>query len=109
MNPANCHSNRVTAPMKDNYNFASPEPVFVYADIKPNLVGDSYVKRLTTLHFPSSTGYHRFRNPLYRPIEQAFIESLAIRLVIKNGDDVTFNDSDVPSVVTLHFKKTSQK
>ena len=45
VNPANCHSNKVTLPMKDNYNFVSPEPVCVYADIvKPNLVGDSYVK-----------------------------------------------------------------
>ena len=53
MNPANCHSNKVNMPMKDNSNFASPEPVYVYADIvKPNLVGDSYVKLLTTLQIP---------------------------------------------------------
>ena len=51
--------------------------------IKPNLVGDSYVKLLTTLHFPSSTGYHRFDFPLYRPVEQSFIESITIRLVTK--------------------------
>jgi len=78
----------------------------VYADIvNPNLVGDSYVKLLTTIHFPSSTGYHRFRHPQYRPIEQSFIESIAIRLVTNNGEDVMFNDSDFTSVVTLHFKK----
>ena len=33
MNPANCHSKKVTMTMKDNYNFASPEPVYVYADM----------------------------------------------------------------------------
>ena len=57
MNPANCHSSPVNAPVKGNSDFASPEPVYVYTDIvKPNLFGDSYVKLLTTLHSPSSTG-----------------------------------------------------
>ena len=89
MNTANCHSSRVNVPVKDNYEFALLEPVYVYTDIvKPNLVGDSYVKLLTTLHFPSSTGYHRIDYRLYRPIEQSFIESITIRLVTKNGEDV---------------------
>jgi len=80
----------------------------VYTDIiKPNLVGDSYVKLLTTLHFPSSRGYHRFDFPLYRPVEQSFIESITIRLVTKNAEDVLFEDSDIPCVVTLHFKNKS--
>ena len=106
MNPANCHYNKVNVPMKDNYDFASPEPVYVYTDIvKPNLVGDSYVKLLTTLHFPSVTRYQRFDHPLYRHTEQSFIEAITIHLVTKNGD-VMFNDSDIPSVVTLHFKKS---
>jgi len=106
MNPANCHSSRVNVSVKDNHDFVSPVPVYVYTDIvERNLVGDSYVKLLTTLHFPSSTGYHRFDYPLYRPIEQSFIESITIRLVTKNGEDVLFDDSDIPSVVTLHFKK----
>jgi len=54
----------------------------VYTDIiKPNVVGDSNVKLLATLHFPSSTGYHRFNFPSYRRVEQSFIESINIRLV----------------------------
>jgi hypothetical protein len=57
MNPANCHSSRVPRPVQDNWEFATPEPVYVYTDIiKPNLVGDSYVRVLTTLRFPSFTG-----------------------------------------------------
>ena len=74
--------------------------------IKPNLVGDSYVKLLTTLHFPSSTGYHRFDFPLYRAVEQSFIESITIRLATKNAD-VLFEDSNIPCLVTLHFKNKS--
>jgi len=84
MNPANCRTYRITVSLKDNPDFTTPEPVYVYADIiKPDLVGDSYVKRLMTLHFPSSTGYQRIDFPLYRPVEQTFIESITIRLVTK--------------------------
>jgi len=84
MNPANCHTSRITVSLKDNPDFTTPEPVYVYTGIiKPNLVGDFYVKLLTTLHFPSSTGYHRFDFPLYRLVEQSFIESITIRLVTK--------------------------
>ena len=42
MNPAICHSTRVNMFVKDNFEFASPEPVYIYTDIvKPNLVEDS--------------------------------------------------------------------
>jgi len=65
MTPANCRSSRVTLAAKDNFDFTLPEPVYVYTDIiRPNLVGDSYVRLLTSLHFPSATGYHRFNYPL---------------------------------------------
>jgi len=38
-NPANCRSSTVKHPIKDNINFAHPEPVYVYTNIiKPNLV-----------------------------------------------------------------------
>ena len=52
MNPAYCHTSRITVSLNDNPDFTTPEPVYVYTDIiKPNLVGHSYVKLLTTLHF----------------------------------------------------------
>jgi hypothetical protein len=104
MNPANFLSSRVNVTVKGNSDFALLEPHYVYTDIiKPNLVGDSYVRLLTTLHFLSTTGYHRFNYPLYRPIGQSFIESITIRLVMKNGEDVLFEGNDIPSVVTFHF------
>ena len=84
MTPSNCRSSRLTLTVKDNFDFALPEPVYVYTDfIKPNLVGDSYVRLLTSLHFASATGYHRFRYQFYKSVEQSFIESIAIRLVTK--------------------------
>ena len=79
MNPGNCRTSKVTLFSKDNFYFALPEPVYIYTDIiKTNLVGDSYVRLLTTLNFPSNTGYHRFNYPLYRPVDQSFIESISI-------------------------------
>jgi hypothetical protein len=108
MSPANCHSSRVAIPVKDNSDFATPEPAYVYTSIyKPNLVGDSYVRLLRTLHFPSTTGSHTFNYPLYRPVEQSIIESIAIRLVTKTGDDVVLENSDIPCLVVVDFKKKS--
>jgi len=37
------------------------------------------------------------------------MESIPILLVTKNGEDVLFEDSDIPSVVTVHFKKKSSQ
>jgi len=61
MNPVNCHSSDVNLSEKDNIKFVQLEPVYIDTDIiKPNLVGDYYVRILTALYFPSNTGYHRF-------------------------------------------------
>jgi len=108
INPANCRSSTVKLSTKDNFNFPKPEPVYVYTDIiKPNLVGVSYVRLLTSLHFPSNTVYHRFDHPLYKPVEHSFIESISVRLVMKTGENVLFEESDIPCLVILHFKKKS--
>ena len=75
MKPVNCRSPTVNHSIKYNINYAHPEPVYVYTDIiKPNVVGHSYVGLLTTLHFPSAKRYHRFDYPLYKPVEQSYIE-----------------------------------
>ena len=108
MNPANCRSSTVILPTKDNLNFIQPESVYVKTDIIIlNLVGDTYVRLLTSLHFQSYKGFHRFDYPLYKPVEQSFIESISIRLVMKTGVNVLFEDSDIPCLVILHFKKKS--
>ena len=65
------------------------------------------MRLLTSLHFPLDTGYHRFEEPLYKPVEQSFIESISIRLVIKTRESVLLEDSDIPCLVMLHFKKKS--
>jgi hypothetical protein len=60
MNPANCHSSKITVTTNDKSNYATPDTIYVYTDIiKPNLVCDSYVRILSTLQFPSNTVYHK--------------------------------------------------
>ena len=65
------------------------------------------MRLLTPLHLPSEKGYHRFDYPLFKPVEQSFIESISIRLVLKTGENALFEDSDIPRLVILHFKKKS--
>ena len=94
MDPANCRTSIVMLPTNDNLNLSQPEPVHVYTDIiKPNLVADTYIRILTTLHFPSDMGYHRFDYPLYKPVEQSFIESNSIRPLMTSGENVLFEYS----------------
>lgn len=94
--------------VKDAFEFAEPDHLYVYTNlIKPNLVGETYVRLLTSLHFPSATGYHRFHYPLYKPVEPSLIASITIRLVTKTGKNVAFGDSDIPRLVILHLKTKS--
>jgi len=61
MNLTNYRSATVKHNSIHNINFAHTKQVYVYTDfIKPDLVGNSYVRVLTSLHFPSDTVYHRF-------------------------------------------------
>jgi len=71
--------------------------IYVCTEImKPNLVGDSYVRLLTSFHGPWNTVYHRFDYPLYKPVEQSFVKSNSISFVMKTGEYVLLEDSDIP-------------
>ena len=107
INPANCRSSTMNLVKKDNFNFAQLEPVYVYTDItKPNFVGDTYLRILTSLHFPSNTGYHKLYYLLYKPVEKSFIESISIGLVMKTRENMLFEVCDIRCIVVLHFKKS---
>ena len=64
---------------------------------------------LISLHFTSAKSYHRFDYPLYKPVEQSYIESISIRQVMKTGENVLFQESDIPCLVILYFKKKSSE
>ena len=67
------------------------------------------MRLLTTLNFPSAKGYQRFDYAFYKTVEQSYIESISIRLVMKTGENVLLEDSDILCVVMLHFKKKSSE
>jgi len=69
--PVNWYSSTVNLYTKEKFNYTQPEPVYIYTDIiKPNLFGDSYMRLLTSLLFPSNTGYNRFLFTFYKQVEQ---------------------------------------
>jgi len=73
MNNANCRSSTMKHSIKDNINFAHTATVYVYTDIiKPNLFGNTYVRLITSLHIPTTKGYHRFDYPFFKPVEQSY-------------------------------------
>jgi len=67
------------------------------------------VRLLTFPHFPSAKGYHRIDYPLYKPVEQSYIESISIRLVMKTGENILFEERDISCQVILHFKMKSSE
>ena len=96
MNPANFVSSRVNVSLKDYFDFASPEPVYIHTGIfKPNTVGDSNVRFFNNSTFSIGHRIHTFNYPLCIPIEQSFIGFITIRMVIKNLEDVLFENSVV--------------
>jgi hypothetical protein len=78
----NCTSSEVTVLETDASYFALPELFYICRDITyRNIVGDSDFRILTTLLFTSKTSYIGLDNPLCRPVEQSFIQSISIPLV----------------------------
>jgi hypothetical protein len=74
MNLASCRFSEGHQSTIDNFYFTQTAFVYVCIDIiKLNLVGDSYVRILTSMQFPSNTRYHKFDYPLYKPVEQTLI------------------------------------
>ena len=65
------------------------------------------MRLLTSLHFPSNTGNRKFNYPLYKPVEQIFIESNSFRLFVKTAENILFEDSAILCLVILHFIKKS--
>ena len=91
---------------RDEDDIDTIQPVFIYTDIiKPVLVGDTFVRRLRVIQFPSRTGHHIFDPPYYMPVEKTRIESISIALHTKSGSPVRFETSAIPTYVVLHFIK----
>lgn len=85
-------------------------PTFVQVNIiEPLTVGDSEVRTLRILQFPDPTGHHKFKNIYYMPVERSRIEYVSVLITDKFGDQIKFETSAIPVILTLHFKKASDK
>jgi len=110
MNPANCRSSTVKHSIKEHIKFAHRVPVYGYTMIiKLKLVRDPYARLPSSLHFPLAKVYHRFVCPLYKPVEKSYIESNSISLFMKTGENVLFEESDIPCLIILHINKKSSE
>ena len=67
------------------------------------------MRLLTSLHFPSATGFHRFNYPMLRPVEQSFIELIAIRLVTKTGENVVLKIAIFRALLYYTLKRSPQR
>lgn len=82
---------------------------YVYCDIiEPTFVGDTKVQLLRTVNVDTTNRNivnHIFINPLYVPVLKKHFNSIEINIMTSTGDPVPFASGH--SVVTLHFRRTS--
>jgi hypothetical protein len=84
------------------------EAIFVYCNIiKPQLVGNSYVRCLRIVQFPAHENHHIFDTVYYVPVELNSFQTVAIELVNKFGELARIISSIKPTTLVLHFKKIS--
>jgi len=65
------------------------------------------VRLTTSLHIPSDAGYNRFDCALYKRAKLSYIDSILIRPLMKTGENVLFDEGNIPCLVILHVKKKS--
>jgi hypothetical protein len=84
------------------------EAVFAYCNlIQPQLVGNSYVRCLRVIQFPTPKNHHIFDTVYYVPVELYSFQTVAIELVSELGDLDHIGNSVNPTTVVLHLKTFS--
>lgn len=90
-------------------NPGEKELVFVYCDIiKPQLIGDAYVKCLRIIQFPQKAAYHSFQTNYYLPVERTEFQVISVEITTKTGKLANLTASKKPTMLVLHFKKRRQ-
>lgn len=85
------------------------EMLYVYSHIiKPRIVGDQVVRCLKVLPAdPNRSQYIKFGRIEYYPIDTFYIRNISIIILDAQSKRIDFNESTIPTLVTLHFRKTS--
>lgn len=94
---------RNTVELKNQY----ADLMYIHADIiSPRIVGDQMVRCLKVM--PASgkqQEYIRFGRIEYYPVELFHIRSISIAILDSESNRINFNQSLLPTMITLHFKK----
>lgn len=85
--------------------------LFIYVDIiQPQIVGDNYSRILRILPFPYYKGGHKIFDPIfYFPIDKGYFQDIEIRLISKDGTNIDFYESNIATLITLHFRRSIKK
>lgn len=79
---------------------------FIYSDIiQPRLVGDQNIKCLKILQKSNLQQSLEFSTIEYYPLQSNYITDISILITNDNGDKMNFENSKIPTMCTLHFKK----
>ena len=80
---------------------------YIHTDIiKLRVVGDQMVRCLKVLTADAKQDeYIRFGNIEHYPIEASYIRSISISILDCESKKIHFNESSLPTLITLHFKQ----
>jgi hypothetical protein len=82
------------------------QPIFMCCDVMgPQVVGDTLARYLSTVHYPSPDGHHIFDKVYYVPVENTDVQTVALEVLTKLGEQVPFPDSMKPLDAVLHFRR----
>jgi len=74
--------------------------------ISPKFVGDSIVRVMQTLVFPSSsTCEHEFPHVYYVPVVQRRFQDIRIEFLTAEGLQIPYEENTTPTNLVLHFRK----
>lgn len=85
------------------------ELLFIYLDImRPRIVGDQLVRCLKVLPLKPQNDVHiQFGRIEYHPLDTWYIRSIKTAILDNESVRIKFEESSIPTLITLHFKKKS--
>lgn len=88
-------------------NIDKNEFLYIYTDIiEPNQIGFGKIRCLRIINsIHGGDNDIEFKNVHYMRIEKTQFENISILVADGKGEQIAFNDSTTPTIVTLHFIK----
>ena len=94
---------------KPNFHLLKPQLLYVYLDIiEPTLIGENFARLLKVAKLDTNTDEYtmqEFKKAEYSMVENTRINQIQVRLVQQGGSPIPFSTPNLPSIVSLTFKK----